>query len=113
MENASPGRQGVSLNLKTLAERAAKNEIRELELLSLEGSFYLARIRLDHGHYTLLDDAANPMHLRSITHLRDLLQTVPAFPCVLVQQCVHDEMCGRDTGSVEELRIPFTLNTPL
>ncbi|WP_262415962.1 hypothetical protein [Pseudomonas fluorescens] len=31
----------------------------------------------------------------------------------LVQQCVHDEMRGRDTGPVEELRIPFSLTTPL
>ena len=101
------------MNLQTLTERAANSEIRELELLSLEGGFYLARIRLDHGQFTLLDDAAKPMHPRSITHLRDLLQTVPAFPCVLVQQCVHDEMCGRDSGPVEELRIPFSLATSL
>ena len=101
------------MNLQALTERAAKGEIRELELLSLEGGFYLARIRLDHGQFTLLDDAAKPMRLRSTTHLRDLLQTVPAFPCVLVQQCVHDEMCGRDSGPVEELRIPFSLTTPL
>ncbi|UST77320.1 DUF6482 family protein [Pseudomonas siliginis] len=101
------------MNLQTLTERAANSEVRELELLSLEGGFYLARIRMDQGQFTLLDDAAKPMHLRSITHLRDLLQTVPAFPCVLVQQCVHDEMCGRDSGPVEELRIPFSLTTPL
>ena len=101
------------MNLHTLIEHAANTEIRELELLSLEGGFYLARIRLDHGQFTLLDNASKPMHLRSISHLRELLQSVPAFPCVLVQQCVHDEMCGRDTGPVEELRIPFSLTTPL
>ena len=101
------------MNLQTLTERAANSEVRELELLSLEGGFYLARIRLDHGQFTLLDHAAKPMHLRSITHLRDLLQTVPAFPCVLVQQCVHDEMCGRDSAPVEELRIPFSITPPL
>jgi hypothetical protein len=101
------------MNLQALIEHAANSEIRELELLSLEGGFYLARILLDNGQFTLLNDAAKPMHLRSITHLRDLLQTVPAFPCVMVQQCVHDEMCGRDTGPVEQLRIPFSLNTPL
>lgn len=97
------------MNLQTLTEHAVNSEIRELELLSLEGGFYLVRIRLDHGLFTLFDDRAKPMHLRSITQLRDLLQTVRAFPCVLVQQCVHDEMCGRDTGSVEEMRIPFSL----
>lgn len=97
------------MNLQTLTEHAVNSEIRELELLSLEGGFYLVRIRLDNGLFTLFDDRAKPMHLRSITQLRDLLQTVRAFPCVLVQQCAHDEMCGRDTGSVEEMRIPFSL----
>ena len=101
------------MNLQTLTEHAVNSEIRELELLSLEGGFYLVRIRLDDGLFTLFDDRAKPMHLRSITQLRDLLQTVPAFPCVLVQQCVHDEMCGRDTGPVEALRIPFSITTPL
>ncbi|MFJ7884742.1 DUF6482 family protein [Pseudomonas sp. NPDC096917] len=100
------------MNLQTLIERATNSEIRELELLSIEGGFYLARIRSDQGQFTLLDNAAKPMHLRSITHLRDLLHAVPAFPCVLVQQCVHDEMCGRETASVEELRLPFSLTTP-
>ena len=75
------------------------------ETVQLEGT----DIRLDDGLFTLFDDRAKPMHLRSITQLRDLLQTVRAFPCVLVQQCAHDEMCGRDTGSVEEMRIPFSL----
>ena len=97
------------MTLQTLTEPAVNSEIRELELLSLEGGFYLVRIRLDDGLFTLFDDRAKPMHLRSITQLRDLLQTVRAFPCVLVQQCAHDEMCGRDTGSVEEMRIPFSL----
>ncbi|MDY7560382.1 DUF6482 family protein [Pseudomonas sp. CCC3.2] len=100
------------MNLKKLTELAANGEIRELELLSLEGGFYIASVRLDSGHLTLLNDLAKPMHLRSITHLRDLLQQVPPFPCVLVQQCVHDEMCGRREGPIESMRIPFSLATP-
>ncbi|WP_268796422.1 DUF6482 family protein [Pseudomonas huanghezhanensis] len=102
------------MNLQALTRLAANGEIRELELLSLEGGIYIARARLDSGLLTLLDDHAKPMHLRSTTHLRDLLQSVPApsFPCVLVQQCVHDEMCGRREGPVEALRIPFSLVAP-
>ncbi|QAY86458.1 DUF6482 family protein [Pseudomonas arsenicoxydans] len=100
------------MNLQALTERATNGEVRELELLSLEGGFYLARVRLDHGQFTLLDDIAKPMHLRSINHLRELLQFAPPFPCVLVQQCVHDEMCGSREGPIESLRIPFSLNAP-
>ena len=100
------------MNLQALTERALKREVRELELLSLEGGFYLARVRLDQGQFTLLDDAAKPMHLRSVSHLREMLQLVPPFPCVLVQQCVHDEMCGVREGPIESMRIPFSLATP-
>lgn len=100
------------MNLQALTERATNGEVRELELLSLEGGFYLARVRLDHDQLTLLDDVAKPMHLRSINHLRELMQLVPPFPCVLVQQCVHDEMCGSREGPIEPLRIPFSLAAP-
>ena len=100
------------MNLQALTERATNGEVRELELLSLEGGFYLARVTLDHGQFTLLDDIAKPLHLRSINHLRELLQLVPPFPCVLVQHCVHDEMCGSREGPIESLRIPFSLNAP-
>lgn len=100
------------MNLQALTERAAKGEVLELELLSLEGGFYLVRVRLDHGQLTLLDDVAKPMHLRSINHLRELMQLVPPFPCVLVQQCVHVEMCGSREGPIEPLRIPFSLAAP-
>lgn len=100
------------MNLQALNDLAVNGQIRELELLSLQGGFYLARARLDSGQLTLLDDGAKPMRLRSVTHLRELLQLAPPFPCVLVQQCVHDEMCGRRDGPIEALRIPFSLAAP-
>ncbi|WP_338500281.1 DUF6482 family protein [Pseudomonas trivialis] len=97
------------MNVQMLTELAEKGAIRELELLSLEGGFYIARVTLDDGELTLLDDQGKTLRLRSTTHLRDLLQRVPPFPCVLVQQCVHDEMCGTRTGLIGALRIPFSL----
>ncbi|WP_025855378.1 DUF6482 family protein [Pseudomonas sp. CHM02] len=99
------------MNLHRLTELAVKGEIRELQLLSLEGGFYIARVRLDHVEMTLLGDDNQPLRIRSTTHLRDLLQRVPPFPCVLMQQCVHDEMCGVREGPIGALRIPFTLDS--
>lgn len=99
------------MNLHRLTELAVNGEIRELQLLSLEGGFYIAHIRLDHVEMTLLDDDNQPLRIRSTTHLRNLLQRVPPFPCVLVQHCVHDEMCGVREGPVGALRIPFTLES--
>ncbi|WP_047528733.1 DUF6482 family protein [Pseudomonas sp. 11/12A] len=100
------------MNLPALTERAANGEVRELELLSLEGGLYLARVGLDQDQFTLMDDEAKPIRLRSINHLHDLLQFVPPFPSVLVQQCVHDEMCGSRDGPIGSLRIPFSLTAP-
>ncbi|KRP60958.1 DUF6482 family protein [Pseudomonas trivialis] len=97
------------MNVQMLTELAERGAIRELELLSLEGGFYIARVTLDDGELTLLDDHGKTLRLRSTTHLRDLLQRVPPFPCVLVQQCVHDEMCGTRNGPIGALRIPFSL----
>lgn len=101
------------MNLQMLTELAMNGEVRELELLSLEGGFYIARIRLDNVEMTLQGDDAKPLRIGSITHLRHLLQRVPPFPCVLVQHCVHDEMCGVREGPIGALRIPFTLASSL
>lgn len=101
------------MNLQRLTELAVNGEIRELELLSLEGGFYIARVRLEHAEATLMDDDAKPLRIGSTTHLRDLLKRVPPFPCVLVQHCVHDEMCGTREGPIGALRIPFSLTSSL
>jgi hypothetical protein len=58
----------LTLNLQALIDRASNGEVRELEPLSLEGDFYLARVRLDQGLFTLLDVVAKPIHLRAINH---------------------------------------------
>ena len=101
------------MNVQKLTQLAEKGEIRSLELLSLEGGFYIARVKLDQVDITLLDDNGKTLRLRSSTHLRDLLQGGPPFPCVLVQQCAHDEMCGIREGAIGALRIPFSLGATL
>ncbi|WP_395608724.1 DUF6482 family protein [Pseudomonas sp. B22129] len=60
-----------------------------------------------------VDDDAKPLRIGSTTHLRDLLKRVPPFPGVLVQHCVHDEMCGVREGPIGALRIPFSLASSL
>ncbi|WP_426129644.1 DUF6482 family protein [Pseudomonas sp. DWP1b1] len=97
------------MNLQMLTELAMNGEVRELELLSLEGGFYIARIRLDNVEMTLHGDDAKPLRIGSTTHLRSLLQRVPP----LVQHCVHDEMCGVREGPIGALRIPFSLDSSL
>ncbi|MEJ1227011.1 hypothetical protein SAMN03159507_03126 [Pseudomonas sp. NFACC32-1] len=99
------------MNLNNLAERVTAGEVQELELLSLEGGFYILRALTCTGPITLSDAQGQPLRLRSTTELRQLLADMPAVPCMLVQQVVHDEMCGLRDGPVAPLRVPVSLTT--
>ncbi|WP_017905800.1 DUF6482 family protein [Pseudomonas asplenii] len=97
------------MNLQHLTELAAAGSINELELLSLEGGFYVLRALTSSGPRTLCDGRGQALHLRSTTELRQLLADVPPLRCTLVQHVVHDEMCGQRSGPIEPLRVPVTL----
>ncbi|SDS54220.1 hypothetical protein SAMN05216421_1715 [Halopseudomonas xinjiangensis] len=102
------------MNLQELITLATDGQIRELELLSLEGGFYIVRAQLHDKARTLLDSRGKAMHLHSATQLRDLLRDLPSsaptMPCVLVQHVVHDELCGVRQGPIEPLRLPISLS---
>jgi hypothetical protein len=51
------------------------------------------------------------VRVRSTTELRQLLADLPPVPCMLVQQVVHDEMCGQRDGPIAPLRVPVTLTS--
>ncbi|NUT67137.1 metal ABC transporter ATPase [Pseudomonas corrugata] len=97
------------MNLNNLIERVAAGEVEALELLSLEGGFYILRAMTAAGPVTLSDAQGQPVRLRSSTELRQLLIDLPPLPCTLVQHVVHDEMCGQRDGPVAPLRLPLTL----
>lgn len=97
------------MNMQMLTELAVKGEVRELELLSLEGGFYIARVSLEHTAMTLLDEDAKPMRIGSTTHLRATCCTGFRVSLCAGENRVHDEMCGTREGPIGALRIPFTL----
>jgi len=99
------------MNLKQLIESASAGDINELEILSLEGGFYVLCVLTDTGPCSLCDANGDILRLRSTSELRQLLVDVPPVPCMLVQHEVHDEMCGQHTGPVAPLRVPFTLTS--
>lgn len=100
------------MTLQDLTNLAIEGRVNELELLSLEGGIYVLRALLDSGSRTLLGESGQTLHVRSTTHLRQLLRFVPRLPCMLVQQVVHDEMCGLREGPIEPLRVPLFLDEP-
>jgi len=97
------------MQLNTLGEQIANGHVQALELLSLEGGFYLLQALSGEGRATLSDEHGQPLRLRSTTELRDLFGAAPPVPCTLVQQVVHDEMCGQRDGPVAALRVPVNL----
>ncbi|RCL27320.1 metal ABC transporter ATPase [Pseudomonas sp. AFG_SD02_1510_Pfu_092] len=99
------------MNLIALNQLVSTGAAKELELLSLEGGFYLLRALTDTGPMTLSDDHGQPVRVRSTTELRQLLADLPAVPCMLVQQVVHDEMCGQRDGPIAPLRVPVSLTS--
>ncbi|MGN8250500.1 DUF6482 family protein [Pseudomonas sp. Marseille-Q3773] len=99
------------MNLHRLTELAAAGAVNELELLSLEGGFYVLRALTGAGPVTLSDEHGQATRLRSTTEVRQLLAGWPAVPCMLVQQVVHDEMCGQRDGPIAPLRVPVSLGT--
>ncbi|MBJ9975010.1 metal ABC transporter ATPase [Pseudomonas sp. S75] len=101
------------MNIDKLNEMAASGGIQELELLSLEGGFYVLRALTTQGPQSLHDAQGEVMRLRSTTELRQLLAHTPPLPCWLVQHVVHDEMCGQREGPLAPLRIPLSLEQTL
>ncbi|WP_434568602.1 DUF6482 family protein [Pseudomonas sp. Z3-8] len=100
------------MTLKDLVALAVEGRVVGLELLSLEGGIYLLRAQLDGQTRTLLDESGRTLRVRSATHLRELLREVPRLPCMLVQQVVHDEMCGQREEPITPLRLPIFLDEP-
>ncbi|PWB35121.1 metal ABC transporter ATPase [Pseudomonas sp. SDI] len=99
------------MNLNALTQLVTAGAVEELEVLSLEGGFYVLRALTGTGPVTLSDTLGQPVRVRSITELRQLLIDLPAVPCMLVQQVVHDEMCGQRDGPVAPMRVPVTLTS--
>ena len=97
------------MTLQDMIKLATEGKICELELLSLEGGFYILRAQLQETCCTLLDNKAQTMQLRDL--LSDLPASAPPLSCVLVQHVVHDEMCGAREGPIEPLRMPFSLTS--
>lgn len=97
------------MNLHQLGEAARADRIEGLEVVSLEGGFYLLQARLASGVHLVRDEQGKVLHLRSTTQVRELLQALPRLPCELIQHCVHDEMCGSREGPIEPLRLPLSL----
>ncbi|NBB13275.1 DUF6482 family protein [Pseudomonas sp. SLFW] len=99
------------MNLQELTAHASAGHIDELNLISMEGGIYLLEARMHGAAHPLNDAQGKTLHLRSVEHARDVLQSVSHMPFNLVHAVVHDEMCGiRDTEE-QVVRVPISIRS--
>lgn len=98
------------MNLSELTQAAQEGQVESLDLISLD-TFYILEIHLPDQKRRLLDGRGQVMHLRSVEHARDLLESLPEVPFHLVHASPYDEMCGLAEGRREPLRLPIALRS--
>jgi hypothetical protein len=99
------------MKLQALVEDAQADRVEALDLVSLEGGFYLLSIHAQGQSHVLRDEQSRVVHLRSVEHARDLLSEVPVMPFYLVHSSAYDEMCGLAAGVREPLRVPISMRS--
>ncbi|MBB4862147.1 hypothetical protein HNP46_000985 [Pseudomonas nitritireducens] len=100
------------MTLEKLAQAAATGQVQGIEVISLEGGFYVLQARLASATRPVCDDHGRVLHLRSTTQVRELLAELAPLPCELVQHCAHDEIGAAPASAPEPLRIPLSLERP-
>lgn len=99
------------MKLQALLEDAQADRVEALDLVSLEGGFYLLSIHIGGQSHVLRNEHSKVMHLRSVEHARNVLSEVPVMPFYLVHSSAYDEMCGLAGGVREPLRVPISMRS--
>lgn len=99
------------MNLQALLEDVQAQRVEALDLVSIEGGFYLLSARFQGETRLLRNEHSEVVRLRSVEHARDYLCEVPVIPFYLVHSSAHDEMCGLAGGVREPLRVPISMRS--
>ncbi|WP_454836223.1 DUF6482 family protein [Pseudomonas lini] len=96
------------MTLQELNAYAIAGKIDELNLISMEGVFYVLEARMHGAAYPLLDARGEILQLRSVEHAREVLHACPKSFNV-VHTPAHDEMCG--ASAEESPKVPSTFRS--
>ncbi|MCE4072358.1 MULTISPECIES: DUF6482 family protein [Pseudomonas] len=97
------------MTLQEFAQAAAAGRIQGIEVISLEGGFYVLQARLAEGLRPIRSEHGQVLHLRSTREVRETLAEWASLPCELVQHCAHDEFCASPPKAVAPLRVPLSM----
>ncbi|SEP97005.1 MULTISPECIES: DUF6482 family protein [Pseudomonas] len=98
------------MRLEELKALAQAGRIQELNLLSLEGGFYILDILGVETRSCLQENDGKTMHLRSPGHAQHVLREIPELPFYLVQYSPYDEMVGAAPRSEAPLKTRLGFN---
>lgn len=97
---------GMSLTLKQARRHGSRFHLAEVE--ALMGTFYQIHLfDSDRGHL-LVDDTGQPLQLKSLPGVRQLLGQLPLDQAELVHRSSYGEMIGLDDTD-NTLRVPIRL----
>ncbi|MFJ3374609.1 DUF6482 family protein [Pseudomonas sp. NPDC086112] len=97
------------MNLQELNAYAVAGKVDELNLISMEGVFYVLEARMHGAGHPLRDAHGEILHLRSVEHAREVLHAFPKLSFNVVHTSAQDEMCGASTE--ESLKVPITFRS--
>ncbi len=98
----------------TLEQLKSRNDtvIELMEILSLEGQSYMARLTVDGKQLLLSDDGGNTLQFRSTWQAQDTLRSLHIGETHVVHASAYNEMVGMESGTVEPLRVRVQRQKP-
>lgn len=94
--------------MKTTLEKLTaqpKQVIDLLEIISIEGQQYMARLSVNNGQFLLADKTGATRLFPSAWRLQDTLADLSIRETQVVHPSAYNEMIGMDSSPVEPLRI--------
>lgn len=83
-----------------------------LEIISLEGQHYMARLRVDGREFILSDKQGKTELFRSAWQLQETLADIRTLEIQVVHPSAYHEMVGMEPANIEPLRIRVQREKP-
>ena len=83
-----------------------------MEILSLEGQSYMARLTVDGRQVILSDERGTTTQFRSTWHAQDMLSNFHILETLVVHMSAYNEMVGMEPSNAEPLRVRVQRQKP-
>ena len=101
----------MRITLEQLKHRNSAS-IELMEILSLEGQSYMARLTVNGQQMILSDEHDTTVQFRSTWHAQDMLSNLHVLETQVVHASAYNEMVGMAPDSVEPLRVRVQRQKP-